>query len=531
MACEPEFAANALLKALSLRRAGAHFALSVHVEDVRARRIRDRGRALCSSYASWDEVRLVLDRDAADIAEERAALSEADRGRLYESIRLSDSVIVRSWSEHRRLIDLVGRVARDVETVVVPDPEVPAVVSGSPTDVVVYGPRYRADELAAFAVALGDFEVPVTIVASDEPTIAGRIRFVRPEGAAEALGRARAIIDANGNDPGTALALAKLGRPLAVASDGGAFEILRGVRSYDLWNRRSILAAAANGLSSEAPLAMTGRWEDRPHGRAVVPFGVDAPLVSVIVATFDRPLLLEESLAAIERQEYPSIEVIVVDDGGADVGAVVARHPRARLIDLPVNRGPAAARNRGLREAAGSLAMFFDDDDEMFPDHIAALVRAIERSGLDVAYGQMLNYFVTPGRTDGALAGHTAILDHADIQWAGGALAPTAVLFRRELLGRIGALDESLASAEDYEFWVRLATGREWARVSDVTSMYFIHADGTSYSARQGASSALRAHAAIYDRYPSTRPLVQAGRASMLSYFRRPPAASATSAG
>jgi GT2 family glycosyltransferase len=441
---------------------------------------------------------------------------------LFEAVRLADTVIVRSWSEHGRLVDVVGCVRRDVGIVVNEDLTVPSVVAGERTDIVVYAPLYRADELAPFAIALGDLEVPVTIVARDRPTIAGRIRFEPPERAAAALGRARVIIDANGNDPGVALALAKLGRPLAVSSVSGATEILRGVRNYDVWNRRSILAAAVNGLSGSPPEIYQGRWEDRPRERVRPAFKTSSPLVSVVVATYNRPVLLAATLATIDRQTYPALEIIVVNDGGSEVRDVVARFPRARLIDQPENRGPAAARNRGLAEARGTFATFFDDDDEMFPDHIAALANALEQSGLDVAYGQLLNCCAVPGATGrqagDALIGHTALLDHADVQWAG-SLAPTAIMFRRALVDRIGMLDESLGTAEDYDFWLRLADGREWARVSDVTSMYFIRNDGTNYSAKNGSLSYLNAHQAIYSKHRSPRPLVQAGRTSMIEYF------------
>jgi GT2 family glycosyltransferase len=106
----------------------------------------------------------------------------------------------------------------------------------------------------------------------------------------------------------------------------------------------------------------------------------------------------------------------------------------------------------------------------------------------------------------------------ADIQWAG-LLASTAILFRRTLVDRIGGLDESLETAEDYDFCLRLVEGRECAHVDDVTSKYFIRSDGSNYSANDGARRYWRAHQAIYAKHPSLRPLVLAGRASMLEYF------------
>ena len=522
IACEPARASDALAEAIALRRKGVHFSLSVHAVDVRARLMREQSIALCATYATWDEVRLMLDAYGIEVAGRRNELPSADGRALAETIRLADSVIVRSWIEHGRVVEVAGSIRRTVDIVVNRDPAISATADGMQTDVLVYAPHARADELGAFITALADLAVPVTIVARDRPTIATPIAFVPPECATAALERARMIIDASEGDPGVALALAALGRPLAVASVGGASELLQGARSYDPWDRRSILTAAINGLSSEPPLICAGRWSDRPSMRARPVFDAHAPLVSIIVATYNRPQLLEHALSTIERQSYPSLEVIVVNDGGTPIADVVARFSRARAIECPDNRGPAAARNRGLAEASGTFAMFFDDDDEMFPDHVAALVHALDRSGFDVAYGQLMNCFATSDErgtlTLGRFAGQTSLLDHADIQWAG-AIATTGVIFRRSLIEQIGALDETLELAEDYDFWLRLAHGREWARVADVTSLYFIHSDGANRSAANCGPRYLRAHQAIYRKAQATRPLVRAGRASMLEYF------------
>jgi GT2 family glycosyltransferase len=521
LACEPASAPETLAQALALRRAGTHFALSVRVEDARVRRLRDYVRELCATYATWDEVRLMFDGFGPTIAGERTTATDDQRAKLIEAMRLADSVIVRSWSEHARLADVAGAVPVDVEIVLAADPAIPAVVAGVRTDVVVYAPLERADELGHFVTALGDLEVPVTMIARDAPTIPSSVRFEPPERAAVALGRARVIVDASSDGPGTALALAKLGRPLVVSSAGGAGEVLYGAGIYDPWRRRSILTAVANALGAPPPSLRAAHWTDRPRECAQLTFAADAPLVSVVVATYNRPELLCETLTAIERQTYPALEIIVVNDAGSDVREVVARFPRARLIDQPQNRGPAAARNRGLADARGTFVILFDDDDEMFPDHIAALANALLVSGLDVAYGQMINGFVSRAGADGyvldALAGHDALLDHADIQWAG-ALATTAVMFRRALVERIGTVDETLRSAEDYEFWYRLAEGREWVRVPGITSMYFVRKDGSNRSSN-GARRYFLAHQAIYSMHPSARPLVAAGRAAMLELF------------
>jgi len=309
------------------------------------------------------------------------------------------------------LTDAVGMLPCDVEIVLAADPAVPAAVAGERSDVVVYAPLDRADDLGHIVTALGDLEVPVTIIARDAPTIGGRVRFELPGHAAAALGRARVIVDASRNDPGAALALAKLGRPLVVSSAGGAAEVLHGAGTYDPWHRRSTsprsqMRSAQRRRPAHGPLDGTARERAQPA------FAAGTPLVSVVVATHNRPVLLGETLAAIERQTYPALEIIVVNDAGTDVRDVVAQFPRARLLDQPENRGPAAARNRGLADANGAFVILFDDDDEMFPITSRARERPAgqrPRCGLRT----MINTFVTrPARTgisSTRFAGHDAL--------------------------------------------------------------------------------------------------------------------------
>jgi len=404
----------------------------------------------------------------------------------------------------------------------------PDVVFGEPTDVVVYAPHQRGDELGVVVTALGDLPLPVTVIALDAPRLPSPLRFVPTDDAAAALARARVIVDATSGDPGVARSLARLGRPLVVNSVDGAAELLENVAVYEPWLRASLLSAVSDALGSGPPRVRGHQPPDQPASRpAIDRIGARTPLVSVIVTTYDRPVALGDALASIERQSYPAIEIIVVNDAGPDVRDVVARAPRARLIDQPENRGPAAGRNAGLRAATGEYAIFFDDDDEMFPDHVGALAGALERSGLDVAYGQMLNAFTASRNGEHyqieRVLAHVALLDNLEIQW-GGSLATTAVMFRRRLIDEIGYVDESLVANEDYEFWIRLAAGRACARVAAVTSLYFVRTDGGNRSNQNARQRYLDAHRAIFAKHPSSRPLVNAGRAAMLQMFGGAPA-------
>jgi glycosyltransferase involved in cell wall biosynthesis len=96
--------------------------------------------------------------------------------------------------------------------------------------------------------------------------------------------------------------------------------------------------------------------------------------ISVVVPTYNRATLIEETLAGILSQTRPPDEVIVVDDGSTDdTAAVVARHaPTVRTIRIN-NSGDLVARNTGLRAAVGDLVAFCDSDDIWMPDFLAEM--------------------------------------------------------------------------------------------------------------------------------------------------------------
>lgn len=515
LSCEPIYAIAALASGLELRRLGRPFYLSLLLEDSRRVALRNAVGDHASRARTIDELRIALEQPIGLIP----LIPPDQLGPLETLMRLAHGIIVRSWAELERLRFAFGTLPREVEVVVapetifVPDDDEPR------TDAVVWGPFERAETLAPFVVALQDVQLPVTVVAADGPPAIDAVRFVRPSAGIAALRRARVIVDATGNDPAVAVALAALGRPLCVASDSGATELVAGALGYTYWNRRSILAAVSDALAAAAPRLRAAIPNQAMLSLPPEPTrtGLEK-LVSIVIPTRDRPALLEATLNTIDRQSYPAVEVVIVNDGGRDISAIAAAHKRTRALVTPVRLGPGGARNLGLRAVRGEYVMLFDDDDEMFPDHIASLVAAIERTGLDVAYGQMLNgIFLRAGQDAYVLDGvspHDALLDHADIQWAGG-LATTSILFRRRLVDQIGELDGVIATSEDYDYWCRLAEGREWARVPYVTALYHWRMDASNHSALS-ADRLVVAHRQIYLKHPSNRMLVAAGREAYL---------------
>ena len=233
------------------------------------------------------------------------------------------------------------------------------------------------------------------------------------------------------------------------------------------------------GGMTEPPAAFPLRPAERTSGRvrllrerAGVPrasvVGRDTPAVSVCIVTRNRSKLLSQALASIEAQDYPDIEVVLVDDGSAFQASLAFLEeigPRFREKGWKLLRQErafhAAARNRAVREARGDWALLFDDDCVAEPDLIRRLVTFAMTIGADI---------VTCPR-------HVFVGDHSPSRgdrsgqlWVPLGAVPSAGLFencvgdtnllaRREAFLRVGGLRTDFGvPAADREFLVRAAS-------------------------------------------------------------------------
>lgn len=185
-------------------------------------------------------------------------------------------------------------------------------------------------------------------------------------------------------------------------------------------------------------------------------------LVSVVIpVTPERASLLKRALRSVERQTYPRLEVIVVQDGPGDgVAEVCGSHVISRplrLVQVAERSGAARARNLGARVACGEVLAFLDSDDEWFPEKIALQMRCLEdeRTGvvgsdsfmMDDASGWMVQKRLAPLRGD---VFRQLALSSAGIQ-------TSFMLVRRDYFESAGGFDEGKSFCQERDLQLRLA--------------------------------------------------------------------------
>jgi glycosyltransferase involved in cell wall biosynthesis len=190
------------------------------------------------------------------------------------------------------------------------------------------------------------------------------------------------------------------------------------------------------------------------------------PAVSVVMPCYNAAATLPATLDSLLAQTLAEWELIAVDDGSTDATAEVIRgYQDARMVFLrQENRGPAAARNRGIAAARCDLVALLDADDLALPHRLET-----QRAALlaDPALALVAHGFEWVDEAGRLLPWpYHAWRRHPDLNDLRGWLfdcpvVPSAVMLRKDAWRRVGGFDERLIGPEDWDFWLRLALAGE----------------------------------------------------------------------
>jgi glycosyltransferase involved in cell wall biosynthesis len=205
---------------------------------------------------------------------------------------------------------------------------------------------------------------------------------------------------------------------------------------------------------------------------------MDQSLVSVIIPTYNSASYLPETLASVFAQTHGRLEVVVVDDGSTDDTPALLRSYGDRIVSVRQENwgGPSRPRNVGVDHARGDMIAFFDSDDLMEADKIAASVeafarypeagllfsnfRAVDETGRIVDEDFLSRYreFRADLEPDGpdlvrVLRARPAYSRMLRANFIG----TSSVVCRRAALEEAGPFDESMLNADDIDMWRRIA--------------------------------------------------------------------------
>lgn len=200
--------------------------------------------------------------------------------------------------------------------------------------------------------------------------------------------------------------------------------------------------------------------------------------VSALIATHNRRTFVSRAIDSVLAQTVPVDEIIVVDDGSTDgtAEAIGRRYgPRVALIRQE-NRGVAAARQRGIKEARGEWVAFLDSDDVWLPTKLEQQFSALATLGK--GFGLCFTNCAFAGDPNKTLSAfeQAGLESQSEFGPLGDpvtyALAKSpaiylpSLLVLRSLLEELGGFDEALVVEEDVDLIFRLAFGTSFCFVS-----------------------------------------------------------------
>jgi glycosyltransferase involved in cell wall biosynthesis len=240
------------------------------------------------------------------------------------------------------------------------------------------------------------------------------------------------------------------------------------------------------------------------------------PIVSVIIPTHNGERTIQQTIESVLNQTLCSFELIVVDDGSTDSTLeVLSQVEDARLKVFSYhNPGVAASRNYGLAHASGEYAAFLDHDDLWTSDKREAQHRALQENPQAAVAYSLVSCIDETGRF---LHRGSRIIADGDVY---ARLLPTDFLdsasnplIRKHTVEQVGDFDESFASADDWDLFLRLAARYPFVCVPKVQILSREYPDSLSFDVERMEEAALAVCDSAFANAPS--PLQHLKRASM----------------
>ncbi len=177
------------------------------------------------------------------------------------------------------------------------------------------------------------------------------------------------------------------------------------------------------------------------------------PLVSIIMPVYNMEEFLAETLDSVLSTTYPSLEVILVDDGSTDSSLTIAEEYASRddrmRVYTQINAGACAARNHAIRLAKGEFILPVDGDNLISSDFVELAVVEILKDS-DVMVVAPRTVYI------GDKSGEWILPPFSLNKLARRNLMDTTALYRRSDWERIGGYCDEIIANEDWEFWISM---------------------------------------------------------------------------
>ena len=198
--------------------------------------------------------------------------------------------------------------------------------------------------------------------------------------------------------------------------------------------------------------------------------------ITIVMPSLNQAAFIDQAIESVLRQDYNTVELIVVDGASTDGTASVLDTRRGSLTHCisERDRGPAHALNKGFALAAGDILGFLNADDLLLPGCLRKVAREFaDHPEADVVSGN--GYLAdASGRVGAPFVSDRWNLTH--FAYDACVLVQAATFFRRGVYDRTAGFNESNRTAWDMELWADLAlAGARFHTFDEFLAVYRLH--------------------------------------------------------
>ena len=213
------------------------------------------------------------------------------------------------------------------------------------------------------------------------------------------------------------------------------------------------------------------------------------PLVSIVIPSYNHERYLAAAIDSVLAQDYPRIELIVIDDGSTDGSPEVLKRYGTRFHwEVQPNQGQVATQNRGWLMSRGEILAYLSADDVLLPQAVSRSVSCLQANpGIVLAYCDF-NLIDPNSRFIRRI--RTPDFSYRDMLVKVICPPGPGAFFRRSAFDATGLWDNSLRTMLDYDYWLRLGLQGPFVRIPEVLALYRVHGGQETFSAMNERMSA-----------------------------------------
>jgi len=205
----------------------------------------------------------------------------------------------------------------------------------------------------------------------------------------------------------------------------------------------------------------------------------NSPLVSIVIPSYNQGSFLEQTIKSLLDQDYPRIEILVIDGGSQDKSLDIIEQYKSQLAFAisEADSGQSEAINKGFRKATGEVFAWLNSDDLMAPSSVKLAVSYLtDDPDVGIVYGDRIH--IDP---KGNIIGINRCPPYYTKMLSRNITIPQeTVFFRRQFFEAVGGLDENLHFSMDFDLWCKFQKLTKFKHLPAFMGYYREHGESKS---------------------------------------------------